>query len=187
MMAVKENLFADFPPVSTQDWIDKITVDLKGADFEKRLVWKTTEGFKMKPFYRKEDVDGLATMNALPGEFPYLRGTKKANNAWFVRQDIAVETPEGANAKALELLNKGIDSLGFTIKSDQLSADFITILLNGICADCVELNFTTCQRHSLQLAQLLASYFQEKEYKPAKIKGSINFDPYEVILKKGIE
>ena len=55
-MAVKENLFADFPPVSTQDWIDKITVDLKGADFEKRLVWKTTEGFKMKPFYRKEDV-----------------------------------------------------------------------------------------------------------------------------------
>ncbi|MBP8777909.1 MAG: methylmalonyl-CoA mutase small subunit, partial [Bacteroidaceae bacterium] len=143
MMAVKENLFADFPPVSTQDWIDKITVDLKGADFEKRLVWKTTEGFKMKPFYRKEDVDGLATMNALPGEFPYLRGTKKGNNAWFVRQDIVVDAPKEANTKALELLNKGIDSLGFTIKADQLNADFVALLLEGICVDCVELNFTT--------------------------------------------
>ena len=186
-MAVKENLFADFPPVSTQDWIDKITVDLKGADFEKRLVWKTTEGFKMKPFYRKEDVDGLATMNALPGEFPYLRGTKKGNNAWFVRQDIVVDAPKEANTKALELLNKGIDSLGFTIKADQLNADFVALLLEGICVDCVELNFTTCQRHTLELAQLLADYFEKKGYETPKIKGSINFDPYEVILKKGIE
>ena len=37
----KEKLFSDFPPVSTQEWMDKITVDLKGADFEKKLVWKT--------------------------------------------------------------------------------------------------------------------------------------------------
>ena len=66
----KEKLFSDFPPVSTQEWMDKITVDLKGADFEKKLVWKTNEGFKVKPFYRQEDLEGLKTTEGLPGQFP---------------------------------------------------------------------------------------------------------------------
>ena len=52
----KEKLFSDFPEVSTQEWMDKIQVDLKGADYEKKLVWKTNEGFKVKPFYRQEDL-----------------------------------------------------------------------------------------------------------------------------------
>jgi methylmalonyl-CoA mutase len=47
----KEKLFSDFPAVSTEQWMEKITADLKGADFEKKLVWRTNEGFKVKPFY----------------------------------------------------------------------------------------------------------------------------------------
>ena len=78
----KEKLFSDFSPVSTEQWMEKVTADLKGADFEKKLVWKTNEGFKVKPFYRMEDLEDLKTTDALPGEFPYLRGTKKDNNAW---------------------------------------------------------------------------------------------------------
>ena len=35
----KEKLFSEFPPVSTEEWMAKITEDLKGADFEKKLVW----------------------------------------------------------------------------------------------------------------------------------------------------
>ena len=111
----KEKLFSDFSPVSTEQWMEKVTADLKGADFEKKLVWRTNEGFKVKPFYRMEDLEGLKTTNALPGEFPYLRGTKKNNNEWFVRQEIKVECPKEANAKALDLLNKGIDSLSFHV------------------------------------------------------------------------
>lgn len=45
----KEKLFSDFPAVSTEQWMEKITADLKGADFEKKLVWRTNEGFKVKP------------------------------------------------------------------------------------------------------------------------------------------
>ena len=89
----KEKLFSDFSPVSTEQWMEKVTADLKGADFEKKLVWKTNEGFKVKPFYRMEDLEGLKTTDALPGEFPYLRGTKKDNNEWLVRQEIRVECP----------------------------------------------------------------------------------------------
>ena len=106
----KEKLFSDFSPVSTEQWMEKVTADLKGADFEKKLVWKTNEGFKVKPFYRMEDLEGLKTTDALPGEFPYLRGTKKDNNEWLVRQEIKVECPKEANAKALDILNKGVDS-----------------------------------------------------------------------------
>lgn len=83
----KEKLFSDFSPVSTEQWMEKVTADLKGADFEKKLVWKTNEGFKVKPFYRMEDLEGLKTTDALPGEFPYLRGTKKITmSGWFARK-----------------------------------------------------------------------------------------------------
>lgn len=181
----KETLFSDFPAVSTQEWMDKITVDLKGADYEKRLVWKTNEGFKVKPFYRREDLEGLKTTEGLPGQFPYIRGNKKNDNTWFIRQDIRVENPEEANAKALDLLNKGIDSLGFKIKGKDVSEDFIRILLKDICCDCIELNFKTCQRQTAKLAQLLTQYFKEKGYAPEKLQGSLNFDPIGKMLKKG--
>ena len=55
----KEKLFSEFPPVATQAWMDTIAADLKGADFEKRLVWKTNEGFKLQPFYREEDLSQI--------------------------------------------------------------------------------------------------------------------------------
>lgn len=181
----KETLFSDFPAVSTQEWMDKITVDLKGADYEKKLVWKTNEGFKVKPFYRREDLEGVKTTEGLPGQFPYIRGNKKDDNTWFIRQDIRVEDPKEANTKALDLLNKGIDSLGFKIKAKDLSEDYIRTLLKDICCECIELNFKTCQRHTVKLAQLLTDYFKEKGYAPEKLQGSLNFDPIGKMLKKG--
>ncbi len=50
------NLRQEFPPVSTETWEKTIIADLKGADYEKKLVWKTPEGIAVKPYYRKEDV-----------------------------------------------------------------------------------------------------------------------------------
>ena len=181
----KETLFSDFPAVSTQEWMNKITVDLKGADYEKRLVWKTNEGFKVKPFYRQEDLEGLKTTEGLPGQFPYLRGNKKNDNTWFIRQDIQVDNPEEANAKALDLLNKGIDSLGFKIKGKDVSEEFIHTLLKDICCECIELNFKTCQRQTVKLARFVTQYFKEKGYAPEKLQGSFNFDPIGKMLKKG--
>ena len=180
----KEKLFSDFLPVSTEKWMEKITADLKGADFEKKLVWKTNEGFKVKPFYRQEDLQNLKTTEGLPGEFPYLRGTKK-DNTWFVRQDIKVDNAKDANAKALDVLMKGVDSIGFTIKAKDLSADYIETLLNEICAECVELNFSTCQGHTVELAKLLVAYYQKKGYDLTKLQGSVNYDPMNKMMKKG--
>lgn len=183
----KEKLFSDFSPVTTEQWMEKVTADLKGADFEKKLVWKTNEGFKVKPFYRKEDLEGLKTTDALPGEFPYLRSNKKDNNEWLVRQEIRVDDVKEANAKALDILNKGIDSLSFHVKAKELNAAYLEMLLEGICAECVELNFSTCQGHVVDLANLLVEYFQKKGYDLNKLHGSINFDYLNKMLVKGKE
>jgi methylmalonyl-CoA mutase len=186
MAEKKLNLLADFPSVSAQQWMDKITVDLKGADFNKKLVWKTNEGFSVLPFYRAEDIEALQTKDAAPGVFPFVRGTK-TDNEWFVRQDIVVESAKEANAKALDILFKGVTSLGFKLKKEELSADYIATLLNGIAADCVELNFGICVSAAANLATILTDYFKSKEYDLKKLQGSINFDPINRMLQVGKE
>ncbi len=74
----KEKLFDMFPPVTTEEWKAKINVDLKGADFDRKLVWRTNEGFNVQPFYRREDLAGLPGIGTLPGEFPYVRAAPAA-------------------------------------------------------------------------------------------------------------
>ncbi len=161
MAEKKMNLLADFPPVSTQQWMDKVTVDLKGADFTKRLVWKTNEGFNVMPFYRAEDIEALKTKDSAPGSFPYVRGTKPGNE-WLIRQDIDVECAKEANVKALDVLYKGVNSLGFKLKKEELSPEYIATLLEGIAADCVELNFCICISVAADLATILTGYFKSK-------------------------
>ncbi len=181
----KEKLFGEFAAPSKQEWLDKIQVDLKGADFDKKLVWRTDEGFSMQPFYTREDVKGLKTQQSMPGEFPFVRGNKKNDNTWYVRQNIEVQDAKAANAKALDILNKGVDSLGFHIPGKILSAEVIENLLEGICCECVELNFTSCKRKSVELAKMLTAYFEKKGYDKEKIVGSIDWDPIEKIAIKG--
>jgi methylmalonyl-CoA mutase len=184
-MANREKLFTEFTAPTTQEWLDKIEVDLKGADFQKRMVWRTNEGFNVQPFYRREDLANLKAVDALPGEFPFVRGNKKDNNLWFVRQDIQADNAAEANKKALDILEKGIDSIGFKISGKDVSKEFVATLLEGILPQYVELNFSTCQRHCVELAQVLVAYFKEKNYPLDQLKGSINFDPISKILQKG--
>ena len=185
-MANKEKLFTEFAAPTTQEWLDKIQVDLKGADFQKRLVWRTNEGFNVQPFYRREDLANLKTPDALPGEFPFVRGNKKDSNAWYVRQNVVVgEDPKAANAKALDILNKGIDSLGFHIPGKMVSKEIVETLLDQILCDVVEVNFATCPRHAVELAEILVAYFAEKGYDKQKVVGSIEWDPMQKMVMKG--
>ena len=184
-MATKLNLQADFAPVSKQAWKDKIIADLKGADFDKKLVWRTPEGFSVQPFYRREDLKGLKTTVSAPGQFPYVRGTRTTND-WSIRQNIcACKNARKANAKALEVLNKGINSLGFCLDKDKLSYHFIKTLLNGIAADCIAINFTICPCKAAELANILVRYYGRMGYDTKHMVGSINVDPIKGMLLKG--
>ena len=184
-MANKEKLFTEFQAPTTQEWLDKIEVDLKGADFQKKLVWRTNEGFNVQPFYRREDLAKLKTPDALPGEFPFVRGNKKDSNEWYVRQNIKVDDPVEANKKALDILNKGIDSIGFRFGGDMVSPSFIETLLKDIRLDIVEVSYRTCPRHAVELAEILVKYFEKQGYDKEKIVGGVGFDPIDKMLQKG--
>ncbi|MDE6325318.1 MAG: acyl-CoA mutase large subunit family protein, partial [Duncaniella sp.] len=183
MAEKKEKLFDQFPPVSTAEWKAKVEADLKGAPFDKKLVWRTNEGFNVQPMYRAEDIENLATNNSLPGEFPYVRGTR-TDNDWLTRQEIIAETPAEANAKALDVLTKGVTSLGFRVEDP--TAETVATLLKGIDLKAVEVNFTSCPRKALELARVLVAYLKENGAEK-DFHGSIDFNPFKRALKHETE
>ena len=178
----KEKLFDQFPPVSTEEWRAKVEVDLKGADFNKKLVWRTNEGFNVQPMYRAEDIKDLKTTDSLPGEYPFVRGTK-TNNDWYIRQEIEVCCPKAANEKATEVLGKGVTALGFKLKED-IDAEGLKTLLAGIDLAKVEVNFDCCPNKALQLAKDLVEVVKAAGAADT-FSGSIGFDPFRRLLKHG--
>jgi methylmalonyl-CoA mutase len=178
------NLFAEFPPVSTQQWMDKITADLKGADFNRKLVWKTNEGIDVQPFYRAENLVGLEYLNSLPGEFPFVRGTKNNNNEWLVRQSIVVTDFAEANKKALNYLMRGVDSLAFVFNGGDLTVADLEVLLKDICLPAVEVNFVgTC---SVKATEAFVAYVKKGGYEPSEIRASVEYDPFGKFALTGV-
>ena len=178
-MANKEQkLFAEFPPVSTEQWESVIAVDLKGADYEKKLVWRTAEGFNVRPYYRAENLDGIKYLGSQCGEFPYVRGTGKDNN-WRIVQTIEVGCPKEANAQATVLLTKGVESIGFVIGDKEFSAADLDTLLSGISVKNTELVFSGCA--TKKVAGLFIDKMDKEGVDPETVRASFVLDP---IVKK---
>ncbi|MBR4505619.1 MAG: methylmalonyl-CoA mutase small subunit [Bacteroidales bacterium] len=176
-------LFSEFPPVPTEKWEEVINKDLKGADYEKKLVWRTIEGFKVKPYYRAEDLEGLEYLDANPGEMPYTRGKHVADNVWEVRQDIHVEDPKEANRIALDAVERGATSLGFCTKGIATVDDMAT-LLKGIYINAVSINFM-CSKDYLSLLKLYVEYAKREGFDPKELCGSTDFDMFRYALNHG--
>lgn len=179
-------LFPGFTPISKEEWDAKINKDLKGADYSKKLIWKTDEGFDVKPYYRREDLKELGILNKFPGNFPYERGVKVKSNDWYVRQDIMVTDIVKANKKALDVLMKGVNSLGFIFDGGfEPTKDDLEKVTENIFADAVELNFLSPKNH-----HNIVAYVEElvKKYnrKLDNIYGSVNYDPLGDFILKGI-
>ena len=182
-MANKNNtLFDMFPPVSTEEWMAKITADLKGADFSKKLVWRTNEGFDVQPFYRREDIKDLPAIDTLPGEFPYLRGTRN-NNDWLIRQEVLGNTPEEMNLHAKEIITKGVQSLGISLFDDFKPED-LAVVLKDVDLKKVEVNVSCCPRKILEVTKQLITLI-ESQNASDDFKGSVDFNPFRGLLFKG--
>jgi len=177
-------LFDEFPPVSTTEWMEKIKKDLKGADFEKRLIWNSPEEIKIKPFYRSEDIENLNYLQTLPNQYPFVRGNKNHND-WHVRQDIFVDDIAKANKKALDILMKGVSSLGFIFSNQyQAKVSDIEKLMENIFADSVEVNFII-GTGSHKVISVYESLVKKYNRNPENIHGSVDFDPFYALLFKG--
>ncbi|TGM13672.1 methylmalonyl-CoA mutase, partial [Leptospira selangorensis] len=88
---MNEFLFSDFPEVSTEDWKNQILKDLKGNPWDK-VTWETEEGFKIEPFYRKEDL-------------PVLPKVLKRTPGWKVTETVTAESETNS------LNTKGVDAV----------------------------------------------------------------------------
>ena len=174
-----EKLFTEFPPVPTEKWEEVITADLKGADYERKLVWKTGEGFNVRPYYRAENLEGIKFLGSQAGEFPYVRGTH-AHNRWRVHQTVSVVCPKEANAEALKILNAGVDSLGFCIASADFSAADLDTLLKDICIEAVEITF--CGEKTAHVAELVLAKVEKEGIAKEDVRIAFCIDP----LVKGL-
>jgi len=173
----EKKLFESFPPITTEAWEEKIKIDLKGADYNRTLIWKTNENIDVKPYYRAEHIENIEFTDAQVGVFPFVRGNKTNDNSWLIRQNIATQNIDKANKTALDVLCKGVNSLGFVFDRTQKieQADF-DALLKGIYLDAIELNFVAC-RKSLFLFPFFKQLVEKNGLKPESIRASFDIDP----------
>ncbi len=183
-MAKEKRFFSDFPPTTRKEWIEKITSDLKGTPFDKKLIWKSPEGFEVFPFYRREDIDSFSITKVPPATFPYVRSTK-LNNSWHVCERVSETSPKKANERALYILNRGVTSLQFVMHDDWVNIETLEVLLNGIAIDAIELNFACCISRAVSMANALSGYCNKHNIPSDKIEGSIDYVPFKRELVRG--
>ena len=103
-----EHLFEEFNPVSSKQWKQLIQYELKGADYNDTLVWESPEGIKVKPFYHYDEDIVKFDINT-------------TKNAFTILQNIFVQDVKKSNERAFDTLNRGADSIRFTIENDTVS------------------------------------------------------------------
>lgn len=176
-----EKLFSEFPEIFTEKWEEIINKDLKGADYEKKLVWRTEEGFKVRPYYRAEDLKDLDYLKTMPNEFPYTRGTKTHDNHWDIVQEIEISEPKEANSIAVDALKRGATCIAFNASKISNENDLVT-LLNNIDLNVYGVQFNHVKNY-LDLMKHFVNYVESHNFDKEKIQGSLNFDPLVYRLK----
>lgn len=172
----RKKLFEEFPPVTVEQWEEAIRVDLKGADYEKKLVWKTDEGFHVKPYYTANDLKGLSHLSYAPGAFPYVRGTRSEHNSWEIIQDVEVCDENTANRDALEAVSRGATGLCLILKNASLEKLNLSTLLNNIYIQCIDLQFEECPNAD-ELWRGLTAEFSRRGVDTSTARGSIGYSP----------
>lgn len=104
------NLFSDFEAVSSKQWKQQIQYELKGADYNETLVWESPEGIKVKPFYHNDET--AVNLDAITPSKPFA-----------IVQNIFVHDVKKSNARALETLQRGAESVRFTLENDAVSIE----------------------------------------------------------------
>src|ERR1700755_1095641 len=122
------HLSDEFPSTATSEWEAVIAIDLKGADYEKKLVWRTEEGIAVRPYYRSDVLDQLVRLTDLaPGEFPYTRGDGKSSEEaqnWIpptgaIRGDHLHEAGATAVQELGFALAEAVEKLSFAVEAEK--------------------------------------------------------------------
>ena len=179
-----ENLFKEFPPVSTREWKEKIVKDLKGADFEKSLIWHTEEGFSVQPFYRLEDVELLPSLGPIPPSSSFAKGKQTQGNQWIINEYLPVKEIEAAATKAKKALTNGAESITFDF-DDTIVPDNKTLQLLLKAVDLVKTPVHFKSIYPVLLINALTTLADARGLDRSVLKGSLFCDPVSQYSRKG--
>jgi methylmalonyl-CoA mutase len=122
-----DSILSEFPPVKTEQWEHAIRETVTGLDYSAKLIWHPEEGLAVKPYYRAEDLAGLEFLDAAPGEFPFVRGTRAAGG-WRIRERVDAVDPAEANRTACAAVRAGAEEIAFRRAKIASSSDAALLL-----------------------------------------------------------
>lgn len=99
------NLFDDFNPISSKQWKQKIQFELDGADYNQTVIWNSPEDIQVKPFYHSDEFTKSAAVHTQASEFK-------------ICQNIFVHDVEKSINRAINTIERGAESLRFTIQNE---------------------------------------------------------------------
>ncbi|NCQ56854.1 MAG: hypothetical protein GW794_03300, partial [Flavobacteriales bacterium] len=149
-----KTLFSEFKPVTKQEWIDKANIDLKGEDFNGKLVWKNLNDINLQPFYHMED------------KLDYLNNTGENSQVLINYRRIEVSSAENANKQALKAVIEGVNGLLFNIEKNVS----VTTLLNGIDLNQIAVSFILA-KDATYFSQEFFNFVENKTVENKKLKG----------------
>jgi methylmalonyl-CoA mutase len=154
-----KSLFTNFIPVSKQEWVNKANIDLKGACFNKKLVWKNLNKIDIQPFYTNED-------NQV-----FLKNTGKNSSTLINYRCIFVNSEKEGNKLALKAIDEGINGLLFDFKGE-ISA---SKLLEGIDLNKIAVSFNL-NSNEVKFALDFFNLVKETKIAPSNLKGYFNLN-----------
>ncbi len=178
-----KNLFTDFPEISTSMWEEKIRADLKGADYQKKLVWNSDEGISIKPFYRQEDIEELEYLEGI-GK---LKNQTDTPNGWIICQQLSPEKKlKKTNERIKAALKGGAQAVRIQLSEARLPDEsMLEELLDGISLRETELHFGGCLGADA-LYNTLCATASHKGTHSAELKGCLGADPLGKMAETGI-
>jgi len=158
-----KNLFDDFDPVSSKQWKQKIQFELNGADYNQTLIWNSPEDIKVKPFYHSDDYTPTSGINTKATQF-------------LICQNIFVHDLAKSNARAIDSINRGAESIRFTIEDEKIE---VAKLLQNLPLDTITIYF------NLSFISIPFIKKIEAVAKENKAKIYCNLDPIGQLAKEG--
>ncbi|MDD5149500.1 MAG: methylmalonyl-CoA mutase family protein, partial [Flavobacterium sp.] len=158
-----KNLFDDFDPISSKQWKQRIQFELNGADYNETLVWNSPEDIQVKPFYHIDEFQGVSDVNTKASQFR-------------ICQNIFVHDLEKSNFRAIDSINRGAESIRFTIEDEKID---VAKLLKNLPLDKISIYFNLA---------FLSIDFVKKIDAIAKEKNATifcNLDPIGQLAKEG--
>jgi methylmalonyl-CoA mutase len=178
----KFSIAGDFPPVTRENWLDKIHDDLKGKDHVKTTSWKIEEGIELLPFYLFRDMDQIEYLsnfhNILLDPNP---GTDHPRN-WIYREKIEVDHLDSSNQQAQSALYSGAGGIDFIFNNNPLYD--IKELMKGLSSSGRFFNFTF-NHNPVKFLNLILDYFHSGDLEHISFSGGINFDPVNKLSRTG--